>query len=591
MFSHIRDHIKKSIPTNKHYRSLMKSMLLLGFMLPFLPMTLVGGVIYYQFSSAYQKNVLAQIGEATLKGKQIIDNLLMEKLNDIRFITTTFSLDDLQNEAALQGILEGLNAGNESVFSVLELVDEEGNQVAWAGTVLWPKQLYMEKPWFRKAIHAGYFISDVSSDSRAYSYFTMAVKKDWRGEQWVLRSVISLEAFNKLLGEAGIGTTGNAFILNMEGQYQTEPDGAGISGKALSDLLLDTSNRSKTDVSTVQETDVYGNETMYVAASLNNKDWILVCRQSVSESLSGLNRARIVTLAAILLSTLFLAINALRLSRKTVHRIELADKKKQKMNEQMFQTGKLASIGELAAGIAHEINNPVAIMVEEAGWIDDLLQEEEFRQTQNLDEFKRSLGQIRIQGKRCKDITHKLLSFARKTDFTLQHVRLNQLIEDIITISAKRAKYCSVVVRTDIQEGLPDLYLPQTEIQQVLLNLINNSLDAMEDKGGTLSISAGLQDGTIFIKVSDSGRGIPKEDCSRIFDPFFTTKPVGRGTGLGLSICYGIVKRLGGEITVNSIVDAGTTFLIKIPVPKEKDINVVKADEAADSHELPEPLC
>ena len=444
---------------------------------------------------------------------------------------------------------------------------------------------------FRKAIHTGHFISDVSADLRGHSYFTMAVKKDWKGEQWVLRSAMPVEAFNRLLEEARIGTTGDAFILNREGQYQTKPpDGAEPDSRTLSDLLSGISKLTGEDISIARETDLSGNKTIYATTPLKNGNWILVCRQRASDSISGLNRAKIVTLATILLSALFLATNALRLSKKTVQRIELADKKKQKMNEQMFQTGKLASIGELAAGIAHEINNPVAIMVEEAGWIDDLLQEEEFREGKNLDEFKRALGQIRIQGKRCKDITHKLLSFARKTDFTLHRVRLNELIDDILAISAKRGKYAGVSVRTNVQEGLPDLRLPQTEIQQVLLNLINNSLDAMEERGGTLYLSAGLKDETIVIEVSDNGRGIPKEDFSRIFDPFFTTKPVGKGTGLGLSICYGIIKRLGGEITVNSVVDTGTTFLIKIPVPKEKDNDVVKPDEAADSRQLPELL-
>ena len=143
----------------------------------------------------------------------------------------------------------------------------------------------------------------------------------------------------------------------------------------------------------------------------------------------GLRKAKIVTIVTILLAGLFIAANAWSLSKKTVRRIKEADEKKQKMNEQMFQTGKLASIGELASGIAHEINNPVAIMVEEAGWIDDLLQEEEFKESQNLDEFKRALKQIRIQGKRCKEITHKLLSFARKTDFKVQPVQLGEIIE------------------------------------------------------------------------------------------------------------------------------------------------------------------
>jgi two-component system, NtrC family, sensor kinase len=122
------------------------------------------------------------------------------------------------------------------------------------------------------------------------------------------------------------------------------------------------------------------------------------------------------------------------LSRRVVKRIAKADQEKQMMNKQVIETGRLAAIGELAAGIAHEINNPVAIMVEEAGWIEDLLGEG-INQEGNMEEFKRALKQIQTQGRRCKEITHKLLSFARKTDSRVQTVQLNELIEEVVNLS------------------------------------------------------------------------------------------------------------------------------------------------------------
>ena len=224
------------------------------------------------------------------------------------------------------------------------------------------------------------------------------------------------------------------------------------------------------------------------------------------------------------------------------------------ITEQVVETGKLASVGELAAGIAHEINNPVAIMVEEAGWIEDLLEEEEFKHGENLSEFQRALQQIRTQGKRCKEITHKLLSFARKTDSRIQNVQLNDVIEELIALSAQRAKYSNVEIHSNLQENIPTVRVSQSELQQVLLNLINNALDAMEKTGGNLRISTRMEEDSIImgdhllIEVADDGPGIPAANLAKIFDPFFTTKPVGKGTGLGLSICYGIIKKMGGNI-------------------------------------------
>ncbi|MFO7600292.1 MAG: ATP-binding protein, partial [Candidatus Desulfacyla sp.] len=184
--------------------------------------------------------------------------------------------------------------------------------------------------------------------------------------------------------------------------------------------------------------------------------------------------------------------------------------------------------------------------------------------------FRRALAQINTQGKRCKEITHKLLSFARKTDERVQEFDIDEVIEDIVALSAQRAKYSNVVVKLNLTDDLPKVRLSQAELQQVLLNLINNSLDAMEKQGGTLEISsrAEEEEGNLVIEVKDNGPGIPAVNLERIFDPFFTTKPVGKGTGLGLSICYGIVKKLGGEIEVSSTVGVGTTFRIKMPLAK-----------------------
>jgi two-component system NtrC family sensor kinase len=237
------------------------------------------------------------------------------------------------------------------------------------------------------------------------------------------------------------------------------------------------------------------------------------------------------------------------------------------MNEQIIEAGKLASVGELAAGIAHEINNPVAIMVEEAGWIEDLLEED--GSSEDPAEVRRAIKQIKNQGARCKQITHKLLSFARKTDPELRKVQLNELIDEVVALSEQRVKYSNVKLNLNLAQHLPEIYVSPSEFEQVLLNLVNNALDAMTPDGGTLEITTRVDGGQVVVDVADSGQGIPKANLARIFDPFFTTKPVGKGTGLGLSICYGIIRKMEGEISVNSAVGLGTTFHVRLPLPPE----------------------
>jgi two-component system NtrC family sensor kinase len=218
------------------------------------------------------------------------------------------------------------------------------------------------------------------------------------------------------------------------------------------------------------------------------------------------------------------------------------------------------------------------------------LEDGAFRGGGDLEELKRALTQIQTQGQRCKAITHKLLSFARKTDFRNQKVQIKPLIEDILAISSRRSKYDRVTIRLDVQEDLPDFILPPTELQQVMLNLMNNAMDVVEEDTGTISIAVRLEQKDIMIDVTDNGPGIPKEDLPRIFDPFFTTKPVGKGTGLGLSICYGIVKRMGGEIRVSSAPGAGTTFRVRIPAEKGGDDPSHHSREAPDPHPRSAPM-
>lgn len=207
-------------------------------------------------------------------------------------------------------------------------------------------------------------------------------------------------------------------------------------------------------------------------------------------------------------------------------------------------------------------------MVEEAGWIEDLLEDEDLKASKNRDEFKRSLRQINTQGRRCKEITHKLLSFARKTDSTVNDVQVNDAIREIVSLTAQMAKYNNVTIETDLSQGIPYIRISPSELQQVILNLINNAIDAMEKIGGTIKIEtkiSKLERNHVVVSIQDDGPGIPKDNLTRIFDPFFTTKAVGKGTGLGLSICYGIVQKMGGKIDVQSQVGKGSRFRIWIP--------------------------
>lgn len=554
-----------------YYHSLTRNMLLTVIIVSFTPMILVSGIILYQFQTSYHEKVHAHLEELVLKHKQNIDSFLQEKLGDIRFLADNFNFEELSDESFLRDRLESLQKEFGLVFVDLGVIRENGIQVAYAGPFKLGKALYSEADWFQKAMKSKYFISDVFLGLRGLPHFIIAVRDNWMGEKWILRATIDFVAFNSLVENIRIGETGFAFILNKEGKFQTKPLlDIVTSRKPYIDFLSDR-NISKDEIHVVERTDDSGKKNIFVATFLKHGDWLLVYQQRASDAFSDFRRALRVALVIILLGGLGIITMAFILSRRMVSRIARADREKQMMNKQVVETGKLASVGELAAGIAHEINNPVAIMVEEAGWIEDLLEEEEFQESENLNEFTRALEQIRTQGRRCKEITHKLLHFARKTDSRIQEVQINDLIEELVALSAQKAKYSNVTINTVLQKDLPPLHVSETEVQQVFLNLINNALDAMERKGGVIDVTTLMEGDHIAVQVADNGPGIPEANLARIFDPFFTTKPVGKGTGLGLSICYGIIKKMGGEIDVHSVMGVGATFRVLIPLPKQKE--------------------
>jgi len=541
-------------------------MVLIIILVSFTPMFLVGGIILQQFHASFREKIDDHLRELVLKHRQEIDSFLNEKLANIRFVAESFTYEELRDESTLKGKLSVLQEEYGTVFEDLGVVNAQGLQIAYAGPYKLHLAQYAGAAWFEKAKQSDYYISDVFLGLRGRPHFIVAVRKDGEGNPWILRATIDFVAFNTLVENLRIGKTGFAFILNKEGAFQTRLPANVIPNKDHYLYLLQDEQPAKIKVHTAKEPTGHGKEVMYVASFLKGGDWLLVYQQDSADALSALNRARRTAFTIFLLGGLGIVSTAYTLSKRMVKRIARADREKKALNQQIIETGKLAAVGELAAGIAHEINNPVAIMVEEAGWIGDLLEEETFQEGENLEEFKRSLQQIKAQGKRCKEITHKLLSFARKTDARIQDITINEVIEELASLSSQRAKYSNVTLKTDLQEELPTIQVSHTEIQQVLLNLINNALDAMEKKGGKIDITTRLDGTDLVIGIADNGPGIPPANLGRIFDPFFTTKPVGKGTGLGLSICYGIVNKWGGTIDVESVIDVGTQFRIRIPI-------------------------
>ncbi len=240
------------------------------------------------------------------------------------------------------------------------------------------------------------------------------------------------------------------------------------------------------------------------------------------------------------------------------------------LDERLLQSQKLAAIGELSAGIAHEINNPLAIIRQEAEWLDRLLKKQ--ANLEGAEDLQGSVHQIMQQVDRCTEIIRNLLDFARKRDPVIQAVDVNRVIEDMTMLVEKEARHNNITIARRYDPDLPRILSDAPQLRQVILNFLTNATHAV-GKSGTVTITTRLADrDSIDIVISDTGCGIAEENLKKIFDPFFTTKPPGQGTGLGLSICHGIILRLGGRITVESTLGQGTEFTITLPLSREAEL-------------------
>jgi signal transduction histidine kinase len=234
-----------------------------------------------------------------------------------------------------------------------------------------------------------------------------------------------------------------------------------------------------------------------------------------------------------------------------------------RMEEQLIMTDRLASIGELSSGIAHELNNPLTSVI----GFSQLLMEGDVPEN-----MKEDLGSIYSEAQRAAAIVKNLLTFARKHAPVKSLSQVNAVIEDVLRLRAYEQKVNNIEIENRLAANLPEIMIDHFQMQQVFLNIMVNAEFAMLEAHhrGKIVITTEKSDGVIKATFTDDGPGIDRENLKYIFDPFFTTKEVGKGTGLGLSICHGIVTEHGGQIYASSVKGQGATFTIELPLINEQ---------------------
>jgi two-component system NtrC family sensor kinase len=552
------------------YRQFSRNIIFFTLLVSLMPLVLLGGIIYYNFAKVHRENISDQIQYRANSQANAIDVFLGERVAVLSTLADTHSYDFLKEPGNLANMFEIVRRRT-SGFVDIGLINDAGDHVAYSGPYDLKGLNYFASDWFDEVMRKGQHVSDVFMGFRKSPHFIIAVRGITHGKNWILRTTIDPEIFQSMVQTAQIGRSGDAYIINRDGLFQTDTR---FSGHILEKSNIDPSIFGA-GTPTTEKMEIDGKKKYYAGAWLKNKNWLLVISQESGEEMQGLLATRNFAIVIMVLGCGAIVYTTIATTRMTVKRLEQANKGVDELNNQLMQSDKLAALGKMAAGIAHEINNPLAVIGEKAGWMRDLLMDEEFKSSENYKEYSQSIDKIEEHVERARKITHNMLGFIRKMEPRLDDVDVNQVLDQTTDLLQNQARLSNITFRKDFKKDIPIVASDQSQLQQVFLNLISNAIDAVECvhiKEGFIDIKTWNDASNVFIRIEDNGPGIPKEYERKVFDPFFTTKETGKGTGLGLSISYNIIEKMGGTIQFENKTPCGAVFTIKLPLvrPEKK---------------------
>jgi two-component system, NtrC family, sensor kinase len=542
----------------------------------------------HQVTRRYSENeIVLRTDRLVSNARRAVSFFLEERLAALKFIAQAYSYDELSDPEQLSLILDSL-ATTIGGFTDIGLFCPSGRQIRYIGPYALKDLDYAGEAWFQAVVAHGAYVSDVYLGFRGVPHLVIAVKRELPdGSFYILRTTLNTRWFNEQLSQIGQDSFGDAFLINRQGTIQTP---SFHHGEVLDRFLLPIPEYSeRTEV--INGHDQQGRPIIMGYAYIPDSSYILIITKDKAEFMESWLQTRLVIFAFLIISIILILLVVLGVATRLVNEIYNADHERIMAMREAEQASKLASIGRLAAGVAHEINNPLAIINEKAGLMKDIYP---FRGENSQDEKMIGLiDSIVAAVERCGAITRRLLGFARHLEVHVEPVDLKGVIQEVLEFHGKEAEYRNINVTLDLADDIPSFESDRGKLQQIFLNLVNNAFSAMSD-GGNLHITTsrkkadlgrfaepGLAWGNdaaavsrkehdaILVTVTDDGHGIPERDLKRIFEPFFSTKTKKGGTGLGLSITYGLVRELGGKINVESELGMGTRFFIILPMIRE----------------------
>ncbi len=540
--------------------------LMMTALLPLIVMTL----IYYQLiETSINTESLLRTERLASNARRAVTFFLEERLAALTFTVNEMSYDQLTNPGHLSEVLRNLKLGFGGLTD-LSVIADTGTQVTYAGPFNLEGKDYSYQPWFMECQQHSACVSEIFSGYRDVPHIVVAVKSIRPdGRFFVLRATLETERLIQALSSYKTGEHADIFLVNRNGLLQTPSEFYEGESHHMNIPMPAYSDRTRAMMSTDRNGQPILIGYAFIDTTIAPTSFILmVVKQKAGMMKVWLDlRSNINWFFGV--SAVIIAIVITLTSTVMVNKIFQADRQKAETMVAAERNSQLASIGQLAAGVAHEINNPLALINETAGYVKDLFTiKQQYKEDPDLVEH---IDSIIDAVARCGTITRQLLGFSRRFDVQTQPINLNDMVADVINFHKKEAEYRNITIHVDIPETIPLIETDRGKLQQIILNLVNNAFQAIAN-GCFLDIRAEM-DGPEQVRlfIQDNGCGISEDHLNKVFEPFFTTKKEGQGTGLGLSITYGLVQKLHGNITVQSKTGQGTTFVVTLPVQIKKE--------------------
>jgi len=531
-----------------------------------LPLMVLSAYFHFQFNLTLKNSERLSLSALSESQRNTIDLFLQERVVNLfsLFHYTELNINPLKQE--MEYYLQNLRQSSDSFIDV-GFLNSRGLQTGYAGPFPYLHEKdYSEENWFKLLMkqEKNYFISDIYLGFRNKPHFTIATKQLIDGRYHIIRSTLDPDKFYMFLRTISHGKNVDSAIINKNGIYQVVDPGRG--------KLLSTSDFiPSSDIEAgFQEMEKECDSCLIAYSWLTETKWALLVRQPASIAHVQMLQARKILTVSIISILLIATVIIVYIINKIVGRAEAETKQRQEMHLQLIHASKLASVGEIATGVAHEINNPLAIITSTSGVIKDML-DPEFNLDSSPEKILEELKIIDTAAFRARGITKQLLSLGRKSDPKPVPCNLNNIIDEVVSgVVEQELKVDDVELNLNFAADLPEIPLDHDQILQVFLNLINNARDAISGPGA-ITITTKTDKHRIKVEIRDTGKGMTIDQIDQIFNPFFTTKEVGEGTGLGLSVSLNIIESMGGSIDVQSIKGSGSIFTMILPINNSKE--------------------